>query len=118
MRNKLHDNLHEFVMEPENARFLAQLQETEDWFYEIKMKLKYKQAAAFKDCKYEHIDINEKQKVLNEFSKVENWKSETLDMLCRAIMMKLKQAPPKPATLETLASPAPAQSGEQPSQWS
>ncbi|PWA80993.1 heat shock protein 70 family [Artemisia annua] len=185
MRNKLHDNLHEFVTEPEREAFLAKLQETEDWLYEdgedetkgvyiakleelkkqgdpIEQRYKehaergsvvdqvisyitwYKQAAASNDPKYEHIDINEKQKVLNECSEVENWlrekkqlqdslpkhadpvlllsdirkKSETLDRLCRPIMTKPKPAPPKPATPEAPASPAPAQSGEQTSQGS
>lgn len=31
---QLHDNLHEFVTEPEREAFLAKLQETEDWLYE------------------------------------------------------------------------------------
>ncbi|KAI7745049.1 hypothetical protein M8C21_002250 [Ambrosia artemisiifolia] len=94
----------------------------------------YKQAAASSDPKYEHIDISEKQKVLNECSEVENWlrekkqaqdslpkhadpvllssdirkKSETIDRVCRPIMTK-----PKPAAPETPSSPAPAQAGEQ-----
>ncbi|XP_076887908.1 heat shock 70 kDa protein 15-like [Bidens hawaiensis] len=98
----------------------------------------YKQAAASNDSAYEHIDLNEKQKVLNECSEVENWlrekkqlqdslpkhadpvllssdikkKSEALDRVCRPIMTKPKPAPPKAAAPETPASPAPAQSGE------
>ncbi|KAD2393940.1 hypothetical protein E3N88_40917 [Mikania micrantha] len=98
----------------------------------------YKQAASG-DPKYEHIDLNEKQKVLNECSEIENWlrekkqlqdslpkhvdpvllssdikkKTETLD---RPIMSKPKPAPPKAATPETPSSPAPAQADEQPSQ--
>ncbi|KAF5788085.1 putative Heat shock protein 70 family [Helianthus annuus] len=99
----------------------------------------YKQAAASSDPKYEHIDMSDKQKVLNECSEVENWlrekkqiqdslpkhadpvllssdirkKSETLDRLCRPIMTKPKPAPPKAAAPETPSSPAPAQAGEQ-----
>ncbi|KAL8242668.1 hypothetical protein R6Q59_012970 [Mikania micrantha] len=101
----------------------------------------YKQAASG-DPKYEHIDLNEKQKVLNECSEIENWlrekkqlqdslpkhvdpvllssdikkKTETLDRVCRPIMSKPKPAPPKAATPETPSSPAPAQADEQPSQ--
>ncbi|MFS7980826.1 putative Heat shock protein 70 family [Helianthus anomalus] len=99
----------------------------------------YKQAAASSDPKYDHIDMSDKQKVLNECSEVENWlrekkqiqdslpkhadpvllssdirkKSETLDRLCRPIMTKPKPAPPKAAAPETPSSPAPAQAGEQ-----
>ncbi|KAL9998001.1 putative Heat shock protein 70 family [Helianthus debilis subsp. tardiflorus] len=99
----------------------------------------YKQAAASSDPKYEHIDMSDKQKVLNECSEVENWlrekkqiqdslpkhadpvllssdirkKSDTLDRLCRPIMTKPKPAPPKAAAPETPSSPAPAQAGEQ-----
>ncbi|KAK1416833.1 hypothetical protein QVD17_25950 [Tagetes erecta] len=100
----------------------------------------YRQAAASADPKYEHIDLSEKQKVLNECSEVENWlreskqlqdtlpkhvepvllssdirkKAETLDRICRPIMSK--PAPPKPSTPEKPSSPAPAQEGEQFSQ--
>ncbi|KAM0017462.1 putative Heat shock protein 70 family [Helianthus debilis subsp. tardiflorus] len=99
----------------------------------------YKQAAASSDPKYEHIDMSDKQKVLNECSELENWlrekkqiqdslpkhadpvllssdirkKSDTLDRLCRPIMTKPKPAPPKAAAPETPSSPAPAQAGEQ-----
>ncbi|MFS7992361.1 putative Heat shock protein 70 family [Helianthus anomalus] len=102
----------------------------------------YKQAAASSDPNYEHIDLSEKQKVLNECSEVENWlrekkqiqdslpkhadpvllssdirkKSETLDRVCRPIMTKPKPAPPKAAAPETPSSPAPAQASEQSSQ--
>ncbi|XP_071686009.1 heat shock 70 kDa protein 15-like [Rutidosis leptorrhynchoides] len=100
----------------------------------------YRQAAASGDPKYEHIDMNEKQKVLNECSDAENWlrektqlqdslpkhadpvlllsdirkKAEAIDRVCRPIMTKPKPAPPKPATPEPQASPAPAQVDEQP----
>ncbi|KAK1416845.1 hypothetical protein QVD17_25962 [Tagetes erecta] len=101
----------------------------------------YRQAAASGDPKYEHIDLSEKQKVLNECSEVENWlrekkqiqdslpkhadpvllssdirkKSDTLDRVCRPIMMKPKPAPPKAPAPEKPSSPAPtpAQTGEQ-----
>ncbi|KAK9078307.1 hypothetical protein SSX86_002364 [Deinandra increscens subsp. villosa] len=102
----------------------------------------YRQAAASGDPKYEHIDLSEKQKVLNECSEAENWlreskqlqdslpkhvepvlvsseirkKAETLDRVCRPIMSKPKPAPPKPSTPEKPSSPAPTQEGEQPSQ--
>ncbi|XP_071717284.1 heat shock 70 kDa protein 15-like [Rutidosis leptorrhynchoides] len=187
MRNKLYDNLHDFVADSEREGFIAKLQETEDWLYEdgedetkgvyiakldelkklgdpIEHRYKehtdrgsivdqllsfvnwYKQAAASADPKYEHIDLNEKQKVLNECSEVENWlrekkqlqdsipkhadpvllssdirkKSEALDRICRPIMTKPKPAPPKAAAPETPSSPAPAEAGDQqqPSQGS
>ncbi|KAI3712027.1 hypothetical protein L1987_70576 [Smallanthus sonchifolius] len=81
----------------------------------------YRQAAASGDPKYEHIDLSEKQKVLNECLEAENWlrekkqlqdslpkhvdpvlllsdirkKGEALNRVCRPIMSK-----PKPATPE------------------
>ncbi|KAI3525056.1 hypothetical protein L1887_03727 [Cichorium endivia] len=93
----------------------------------------YRQAAASGDPKYEHIDLSEKQKVLNDCSEAENWlrektqqqdalpkhadpvllssdikrKAEALDRGCRPIMSKPKPAPPKAA--EAPASPAPEQ---------
>ncbi|XP_023761841.2 heat shock 70 kDa protein 15 [Lactuca sativa] len=99
----------------------------------------YRQAAASGDSKYEHIDLNEKQKVLNDCSEAENWlrektqqqeslpkhadpvllssdirrKAEALDRGCRPIMSKPKPAPPKAASPpEAPPSPAPAQEGE------
>ncbi|KAJ0745130.1 putative Heat shock protein 70 family [Helianthus annuus] len=102
----------------------------------------YRQAAASGDQKYEHIDLSEKQKVLNECSEAETWlresqqlqdtlpkhaepvllssdirkKAETIDRVCRPIMSKPKPAPPKPSTPEKPSSPAPTQEGEQPPQ--
>ncbi|MFS7980798.1 putative Heat shock protein 70 family [Helianthus anomalus] len=102
----------------------------------------YRQAAASGDQKYEHIDLSEKQKVLNECSEAETWlresqqlqdtlpkhaepvllssdirkKAETIDRVCRPIMSKPKPAPPKPSTPEKPSSPAPTQEGEQPTQ--
>ncbi|KAC9514760.1 hypothetical protein R6Q59_012987 [Mikania micrantha] len=111
----------------ERGSFIDQLVNHVNW---------YKQAAV--DPNYEHIDLSEKQKVLNECSEIENWlkekkqlqdslpkhadpvlllsdirkKTETLDRVCRPIMSK-----PKPATPEKASSPppstAPSQEGEQ-----
>ncbi|CAH1425533.1 unnamed protein product [Lactuca virosa] len=101
----------------------------------------YRQAAASGDSKYEHIDLNEKQKVLNDCSEAENWlrektqqqeslpkhadpvllssdirrKAEALDRGCRPIMSKPKPAPPKaasPPEAPPSPAPAPAQEGE------
>ncbi|KAB5574235.1 hypothetical protein DKX38_001429 [Salix brachista] len=93
----------------------------------------YREAAVSSDPKFEHIDLNEKQKVLNECVESEAWlrekkqhqdslpkyatpvllsadvrkKAEALDRFCRPIMTKPK--PAKPATPET----PPPQGGEQ-----
>ncbi|GJS87667.1 heat shock 70 kDa protein 15-like protein [Tanacetum coccineum] len=121
MRNKLHDNLHEFVMEPESARFLAQLQETKDWFNEDETKGVYitkleelkKQAGLIKQHYKEHAErrsidsLPKHVDLVLPLSDIRK-KSEMLDMLCRPILMKPKPAPPKPATPKTSASPAPA----------
>ncbi|KAI0502430.1 hypothetical protein KFK09_017379 [Dendrobium nobile] len=84
----------------------------------------YREAALSKDPKFDHIDIAEKQKVVNECSEAESWlrdkqqqqdalpkyanpaclsadikrKAETLDRFCRPIMTKPKPAPAKPQT--------------------
>ncbi|CAI0422695.1 unnamed protein product [Linum tenue] len=94
----------------------------------------YREAALSNDTKFDHIDMNEKQKVINECAEAEAWlndkkqqqdslpkyatpvlltadlkrKAEALDRFCRPIMTKPKPAPPKPATPE-----APAASPEQ-----
>ncbi|XP_059645480.1 heat shock 70 kDa protein 15-like [Cornus florida] len=99
----------------------------------------YREASASNDPKFDHIDLAEKQKVLNESVEAEAWlrekkqqqdslpkhvtpallsadvrkKAEALDRFCRPIMMKPK--PAKPATPET-PSPAPAQGSESESQ--
>ncbi|KAJ6427414.1 hypothetical protein OIU84_022918 [Salix udensis] len=96
----------------------------------------YREAAVSSDPKFEHIDLTEKQKVLNECVESEAWlrekkqhqdslpkyatpvllsadvrkKAEALDRFCRPIMTKPK--PAKPATPETPATPPP-QGGEQ-----
>ncbi|CAN6331610.1 unnamed protein product [Urochloa humidicola] len=83
----------------------------------------FREAALSNDQKFEHIDISEKQKVINECSEAENWlrekqqqqdglpkhanpallvsdlkkKAETLDRFCKPIMTKPKPAP-KPQT--------------------
>ncbi|GER44161.1 heat shock protein 70 [Striga asiatica] len=97
----------------------------------------YREAAMSSDPKFDHIDLAEKQKVLNECVEAEGWlrekkqhqdtlpkyatpvllsgdirkKAEALDRICRPIMTKPK--PAKPATPEP-----PAQSGESHSQGS
>ncbi|TKY48147.1 Heat shock 70 kDa protein 15 [Spatholobus suberectus] len=99
----------------------------------------YREAAMSNDPKFDHIDINEKQKVLNECVEAENWlrekkqqqdslpkyatpvllsadirkKAEAVDRFCKPIMTKPK--PPKPATPEEPATPPP-QGGEPPQQ--
>lgn len=95
----------------------------------------YREAALSSDSKFEHIDIAEKQKVLNECADAEAWlrekmqqqdglpkyvapvlllgdvrrKAEALDRFCRPIMTKPK--PAKPAAPEAPATPPP-QGGE------
>lgn len=97
----------------------------------------YREAAVSNDSKFEHIDLQEKQKVLNACSEAETWlrekqqqqealpkyatpvlrtaevikKTEEVDRLCRPIMTKPKPAPPKPTTPE----PQQPQGGEAPS---
>ncbi|XP_071725016.1 heat shock 70 kDa protein 15-like [Rutidosis leptorrhynchoides] len=91
----------------------------------------YREAAVSNDAKLDHIDLAEKQKVLNECVEADAWlkekkqqqdslpkyatpilltadvrkKAEALDRFCRPIMTKAKPAPPKPA------SPPPSQGG-------
>ncbi|GJM94812.1 hypothetical protein PR202_ga11491 [Eleusine coracana subsp. coracana] len=83
----------------------------------------FREAALSNDQKFDHIEISEKQKVINECSEAENWlrekrqqqdalpkyanpvllvsdikkKAETLDRFCKPIMTKPKPAP-KPQT--------------------
>ncbi|XP_057454256.1 heat shock 70 kDa protein 15-like isoform X2 [Lotus japonicus] len=96
----------------------------------------YREAAMSKDPKFDHIEINEKQKVLNECVEAENWlrekkqqqdslpkyanpvllsaeirkKAEAVDRFCKPIMTKPR--PAKPATPQTPPTP-PSQGGEQ-----
>lgn len=98
----------------------------------------YREAAMSNDPKFDHIDITEKQKVLNECVEAENWlrekkqqqdslpkfanpvllssdirkKAEAVDRSCKPIMTKPKPKPAKPATPETPTTPPP-QDGEQ-----
>ncbi|KAJ0960599.1 hypothetical protein J5N97_001524 [Dioscorea zingiberensis] len=84
----------------------------------------YREAALSKDPKFDHIEIAEKQKVINECSEAEAWlrekkqlqdalpkyaspillsadlkrKTEALDRFCRPIMTKPKPPPAKPQT--------------------
>ncbi|XP_031265247.1 heat shock 70 kDa protein 14-like [Pistacia vera] len=95
----------------------------------------YREAAMSTDPKFDHIDLAEKQKVLNECVEAEAWlrekkqhqdslpkyaapvllladvrrKTEAVDRFCRPIMTKPK--PAKPATPEAPATPPP-QGGE------
>lgn len=92
----------------------------------------YREAAMSNDPKFDHIDLAEKQKVLNECVEAEAWlrekkqqqdtlpkyaspvllsadvrkKAEALDRFCRPIMTKPKPAA-KPTTPETPATPPP-----------
>ncbi|KAJ6932652.1 hypothetical protein NC651_008170 [Populus alba x Populus x berolinensis] len=98
----------------------------------------YREAAVSGDLKFDHIDMAEKQKVLNECVEAEAWlrekkqhqdslpkhatpvllsadvrkKAEALDRFCRPIMTKPKPKPAKPTTPETPATP-PSQGSEQ-----
>ncbi|XP_058226855.1 heat shock 70 kDa protein 15-like [Rhododendron vialii] len=99
----------------------------------------FREAAMSSDPKFDHIDLTEKQKVMNECVEAEAWlrermqqqdllpkyatpvilsadirkKAEALDRFCRPIMTKPK--PAKPATAET-PSPATPQGSEPQSQ--
>ncbi|KAK2654895.1 hypothetical protein Ddye_014751 [Dipteronia dyeriana] len=98
----------------------------------------YREAAMSTDPKFEHIDLADKQTVLNECVEAEAWlrekkqhqdtlpkyaapvllladlrkKAEALDRFCRPIMTKPK--PAKPATPETPATPPPQGTEQQP----
>ncbi|WCJ40716.1 Heat shock 70 kDa protein 14 [Euphorbia peplus] len=98
----------------------------------------YREAAMSNDPRFDHIDMAEKQKVLNECVEAEAWlrekkqqqdslpkyaspvllsadvrrKAEAVDRACKPIMTKPK--PAKPATPETPATPPPQGSEEQP----
>ncbi|KAF7814286.1 heat shock 70 kDa protein 15-like [Senna tora] len=96
----------------------------------------YREAAMSNDPKFDHIDISDKQKVLNQCVEAEAWlrekkqqqdslpkyatpvllsadirkKAEAVDRFCKPIMTKPR--PAKPATPETPSTPPP-QGGEQ-----
>jgi heat shock protein 4 len=100
----------------------------------------FREAALSNDQKFDHIDISEKQKVINECSEAENWlrekkqqqdalpkyanpvllvsdikkKAETLDRFCKPIMTKPRPAP-KPQTPPPQAE-TPAQEPQAPEQ--
>lgn len=99
----------------------------------------YREAAVSNDPRFDHIEISEKEKVLNECVEAEAWlrdkklqqdslakyvnpilssadvlkKTETLDRFCKPIMMKPRPAPAKPATPEAPPTPPPQASEEQ-----
>lgn len=98
----------------------------------------FREAARSKDPKFDHIDASDKEKVIGECDKAEEWfrekkqqqdrlpksanpvlfcaeikkKMETLDRFCKPIMMKPCPPPPKPAVPE----PKPAGKGPEKSQ--
>ncbi|KOM44537.1 hypothetical protein LR48_Vigan05g214200 [Vigna angularis] len=169
MRNKLNDKYQEFVIDSDREAFTTKLQEVEDWLYEdgedetkgqgdpIEERYKeytergsiidqlvycinsYREVAMSSDPKFDHIDISEKQKVLNECVEAENWlrekkhhqdtlpkyaspvllsadirkKAEAVDRFCKPIMTKPKPPPPKPTTPEAPATPPPQGSEQQ-----
>ena len=93
----------------------------------------FREAAQSKDPKFDHIDAGDKEKVIAECNKAEEWfkdkkqqqdglpksanpvllaaelkkKTEVLDRFCKPIMTKARPAPPKPAP-SAEAKPAPA----------
>lgn len=95
------------------------------------------EAAVSNDPRFNHIEMEEKQKVVNECMEAEDWfrdrkerqdslpkyatpvllsadmrkKAEALDSYCRRIMMKPKPAKPTPPEVP-VPSPAPSQGGE------
>ncbi|CAL4895421.1 unnamed protein product [Urochloa decumbens] len=99
----------------------------------------FREAALSNDQKFEHIDISDKQKVINECSVAENWlrekqqqqdalpkhanpvllvsdlkkKAETLDRFCKPIMTKPKPAP-KPQTPPQTPPPQPETQAPEP----
>ncbi|GLJ18034.1 hypothetical protein SUGI_0318230 [Cryptomeria japonica] len=98
----------------------------------------YREAAISTDPKFDHIDVAEKQKVVNECNDAEQWlkdkrqqqdllpkhvnpvflasdvkrKAETLDRFCRPIMTKPRPAPAKPQQSPPSPQPAEAQANE------
>ncbi|KAJ3694147.1 hypothetical protein LUZ60_009627 [Juncus effusus] len=98
----------------------------------------FREAALSKDPRFDHIELDEKQKVINECSEAESWlrekqqqqaalpkhappvllssdlkrKAEALDRFCKPIMTKPKPPPAKPQTPPTEPS-TPAQSDPQ-----
>ncbi|XP_008786326.2 heat shock 70 kDa protein 15-like [Phoenix dactylifera] len=99
----------------------------------------FREAALSKDPKFDHIDITDKQKVVNECAEAETWlsekkqqqdalpkhstpvllsadlktKAETLDRFCRPIMTKPRPPPAKPQTPPPAETPAQPEATEQ-----
>ncbi|CAL9104957.1 unnamed protein product [Musa textilis] len=99
----------------------------------------FREVALSSDPKFDHIDLAEKQKVINECGEAEAWlrekkqqqdalpkyanpvllspdlkiKAETLDRFCKPIMTKPRPAPPKPQPSPTETPPAQPQTAEQ-----
>ncbi|CAL9195417.1 unnamed protein product [Musa hybrid cultivar] len=99
----------------------------------------FREVALSNDPKFDHIDLAEKQKVINECGEAEAWlrekkqqqdalpkyanpvllspdlkrKAETLDRFCKPIMTKPRPPPPKPQPSPTEAPPAQPQTAEQ-----
>jgi len=105
----------------------------------------FREAALSKDLKFDHIDIAEKQKVVNECGEAEAWlkqkkqqqdalpkyatpvllsadikrKTEALDRFCRPVMTKPRPPPAKPQTPPPAEAPSPQpQAAEQQPQQS
>uniref|UniRef100_A0A0D9UXK1 Uncharacterized protein n=1 Tax=Leersia perrieri TaxID=77586 RepID=A0A0D9UXK1_9ORYZ len=102
----------------------------------------FRDAALSKDPKFDHIDIEEKQKVINECSDAEAWlrekrqqqdalpkhanpvllssdikkKAETVDRFCKPIMMKPKPAPKPQTPPQTPPTETPAGGAQTPEQ--
>ncbi|KAH9331100.1 hypothetical protein KI387_003208 [Taxus chinensis] len=98
----------------------------------------FRDAAFSKDPKFDHIDIADKQKVVNECNDAEQWlnekrqqqnslpkhanpfllasdvkrKTETLDRFCRPIMMKPRPTPAKPQQSSPIPQPAETQAND------
>ncbi|KAJ8471026.1 hypothetical protein OPV22_025369 [Ensete ventricosum] len=99
----------------------------------------FREAALSNDPKFDHIDLAEKQKVINECGEAEAWlrgkkqqqdalpkyanpvllspdlkrKAETLDRFCKPIMTKSRPPPAKPQPSPTETTPAQPQTADQ-----
>ncbi|KAK4590593.1 hypothetical protein RGQ29_020948 [Quercus rubra] len=131
MRNKQGDPIEERYKESVNrGAVIDQL---------VRCVNSYREAAVSNDPRFDHIDISEKEKVLNECVEAEAWlrekklqqdslpkyvnpilssadvlkKTETLDRFCKPIMTKPRPAPAKPATPEAPPTPPPQASEQQ-----
>ncbi|XP_075665255.1 heat shock 70 kDa protein 15-like [Castanea sativa] len=135
MRNKLSDKYQEFVTDSEREGFTTKLQEGAIIDQLVRCINSYRVAAV---SNY-HIDISEKEKVLNECVEAEAWlrekrlqrdsipkyvnpvlssadvlkKTETLERFYKLITMKPRAARAKPATPEAPPTPPPQASEQQ-----